>query len=426
VPEQEAPINYPDLLGGITAGPRLNLDVIQCAVAVRPPQIPAGQFLEIVLLLQNASDIDVDVVVTTELPEQDQNKAKGRFTPKSPRLRVGLRPAEVGYMILPVGTSPLTQPAPDYLAGLNLAIKHVGKKPQRVRALNGGGPFVLQELPKEAQQPMQALQTLRFVADPGKKKNHVQTTFAVLPPALASLKALKELKAEWISLWTMRDYLDQYTIAQRVWDVSQAVVGQLKRDAVFLPLLKTTQERFQACEYALLPPEAIFVTKLLTLMLEMGVNSPTPADPRPAWPRWFVRLCRLLFHEPGLATQTGPLVSRQLYIDLVHDAVLHGFTMVSTVTDEKFGTAEESARYADDLVDALANQKPLDVAHAYLPLVMGGLIANARVTMPREQVRETVFILSKALQKRRPEKTQDNAFVFDLTVKLIERALDAT
>jgi hypothetical protein len=426
VPEQEAPINYPDLLGGITGGPRLNLDVIQCAVAARPAQVPAGQFLEIVLLLQNASDIDVDVVVTTALPDEDKGKARGRFTPKSPRLRVGLRPAEMGFMTLPVGTSPLTQPAPDYLAGLTLEIKHVGKKPQRVRAVNGGGPFVLQELSKEGQQHMQSLRALRFAVDPGRKKNHVQTTFAVLPPALASLKALKELKADWVSLWTMRDYLDQYTIAQRVWELSQAVTGQLKRECVFMPLLKTTQERFQACGYALLPPEAIFVTKLLTLMLEMGVNSPTPADPRPAWPRWFVKLCRLLFHEPTLATQIEPLVSRQLYADLVYDAVLHGFTMVSTVTDEKFGSAEESDHYAEDMVDALTTQKPLDFARAYLPLVMGGLIANTRVTMPREQVRETVFILSKALEKRRSEKTQDSAFIFDLTEKLIERALDVT
>jgi hypothetical protein len=425
VPEQEAPINYPDLLGGITAGPRLNLDVVQCAVAMRPPQVPAGQFLEIVLLLQNASDIDVDVVVTTVLPEEDRSKAKGRFTPKNPRLRVGLRPAEAGFMTLPVGTSPLTQPAPDYLAGLNLEIKHVGKKPQRVRAVNGGGPLVLQELPAEAQQHTQSLQALHFAVDPGKKKNHIQTTFAVVPPALASLKTFKELKADWVSLWTMRDYLDEYTIAQRVWELSQAVVGQLRREAVFMPLLKTTQARFQACGYALLPPEAIFVTKLLTLMLEMGVNSPTPGDPHPVWPRWFIRLCRLLFHEPTLATQLEPLVSRQLYADLVRDAVLHGFTMVSTVTDEKFGSVEESARYADDIVDALGNRKPLDFARAYLPLVMGGLIANTRVTMPREQVRETVFILSKALEKRRPEKTQDSAFIFDLTEKLIERALDA-
>jgi hypothetical protein len=57
---------------------------------------------------------------------------------------------------------------------------------------------------------------------------------------------------------------------------------------------------------------------------------------------------------------------------------------------------------------------------------MGGVIANARITMPREQIRDTVFMLSKALEKRRPEKNGDNAFIFDLTDQLIEQALDTT
>jgi hypothetical protein len=61
-----------------------------------------------------------------------------------------------------------------------------------------------------------------------------------------------------------------------------------------------------------------------------------------------------------------------------------------------------------------------------LPLVMGGVIANVRVTMPREQIRETVFMLSKALEKRRPEKNDANAFIFDITNHLIEQALDTT
>jgi hypothetical protein len=54
------------------------------------------------------------------------------------------------------------------------------------------------------------------------------------------------------------------------------------------------------------------------------------------------------------------------------------------------------------------------------------VIANMRVTMPREQVRETVFTLSKALERRFPEKHADNAFVFDITSRLVESALDVT
>ncbi len=295
-----------------------------------------------------------------------------------------------------------------------------------MRDPNGGGAFIFQELPEAAQTHMQALRGLRFSVEPGSKKHTIHTTFVIGPPALASLKALQEKKADWVSLWTMSDYRDDYIVAQKVWGQAQNIRRQINRETIFMPLLKATQERFQACSYPLLPPEAIYITKLLTLILEMGISEPTPDNPRPAWPHWFPKMCRLVFQEPALEAQNEPLITRLVYADLVYDAILYGFTMVSTVTNESFGSHDETSRYADDIVDALNQQNTLDFARAYLPLVAGGLIANARVTMPREQIRETVFMLSKAVDKRRVEKNPDNGFIFDITDKLIERALDTT
>lgn len=413
-------VNYPDVLGTITGGKRLNIDVIQCALAVRPAEVHAGRFFEAVLLIQNASDADVDVVITPDLPRRDAANESGRFSTKSTRIRVGVRPAEVGFVAVPVATSPKTAPGSGYHLGVELAIKRLGKRQDRIRAANGGGEFNLGDMPDEVQGHVEALRMLTFSTDAGGKKNNCQVPFVMLPPALASLKTTH---SDWVSLWTLRDYMDEYAIAQKVWDAAQSVVQNLRRETVFMPLLKATQERFEACQYKLHPPEAIYITKLLTLVLELGVAEPTAAEPRPAWPRWFVRLCRLLAQEPALATQIEPLVTRLLYADLVYDAMLYAFHMIETVAEEEFGSAEESDRYAGDLTTALMQQQYLDFARAYFPLVLGGLIANTRVTMPREQVRETVFILSKALDKRQPEKTKDNTFIFALAKKLIERAM---
>ncbi len=93
--------NYPDILGAITNGARFNLDVVQFALAARPPQVAAGQTCELILLAQNASDADVDVMLQVELPERDQAKQKNTFTAASAKLRIGLRPAEVGFVSLP-------------------------------------------------------------------------------------------------------------------------------------------------------------------------------------------------------------------------------------------------------------------------------------------------------------------------------------
>lgn len=421
MPEQEQ-ANYPDLLGSVTGGPRLNIDVIQCALAIRPAAVPAGRFFELIFLLQNAADIDVDVTVEAVLPQRDTEGKGGRFNAKTSRLLVGLRPAEVGFVSLPVHTSPKTAPGEGYAVGLNVGIKRMEKKPRRIRQETGGGTFIVESLPPQPQGHLEALRMLKFSVDGGGKRRYIGTTFDMLPPAVSGLK---ELKADWISLWTLRDHIDDYVIAQRVWGTAQSLVQQLKRENVFMPLLKATQERFQACGYALLPPEAIFITKVLTLILEQGAAEPTPENPRPAWPRWFPQMCRLLLQQPALATQIEPLVARLLYSPLMFDAIMHAFSMVSTVTNEEFGTPEECTVYADDIVGALNTTQPLDFARVYLPLVLGGVIANARVTMPREQVRDTVFILSRAVERRRSEKTPDNTFIFELTDRLIDRAMDA-
>ena len=92
------------------------------------------------------------------------------------------------------------------------------------------------------------------------------------------------------------------------------------------------------------------------------------------------------------------------------------------MTNEHFGTPEEAAAYADGVVAALVDETSLGFEQVYFPLVLGGLIANTRITMPREQTRETVFVLSKALDNRRGERREDNNFVFDIADSSSRRA----
>lgn len=414
-------LNYPDLLGAVTGGTRLNLDVVQCALAVRPAQVPAGAFFEMVLLVQNASDGDVDVVAEPVLPERDAARQKSRFLTRNDRLRIGLRPAEVGYLTLPVSTSAKTAPASSYEVGLKVTIKRIGKHHARVRLPDGGGVFLMEELSRDVQAQLGALRGLAFSAEAPGRKNFVQARLEILPPALSTLK---ELKPNWISLWTVQDYLDDATIAARVASEVAAVEPHLTRDVLFMPLLKATQSRFQAAGYPLHPPEAILIAKLLTLLLEQGAAGSMPGPGQPALPRWYSRMCHLLLQEPGLAAQPEGLITQLVYPALVHDAVHQGFAMVATVTGESFGTPAELAAYADMVSGAVAEGQPLDLAHVYLPLVLGGLIINARLTLPREQIRETVSVLVRALDLRRAERSPENVFVFDLADRLIERALE--
>lgn len=420
--QQEA--NYPDVLGAITRGARVNLDVVQAAMAMHPAKVLRGEIVEVVLLLQNASDSDVDVTIKLEIPQRDQAKQKDQFTVKSDRVVVGLNPAQVGFVLMPVFVAPTTQPGTGYELSVTLDVKCLAKKPQRVRLPEGGGKVSPQYMEQDALEQVKKLQALSFGTDTGGRKNRLQTTFAVLPQSEHHVPLGSSQASGWVSLWTMGNFVDDVVIVNKVWDTAQSAIGLMKRDILFMPLLKTTQERFQACGYPLLPPEVIFITKVLMLVLETDVTPPSAAHPRPSWPRWFTQLCRVLIREPALATQVEPVVTRLLYTHLVFDTVMYGFASVSHATKENFGDAQETMHYAETLVEALENQGAIDVVRVYLPLIMAGVIAGARVTMPREQLRETVFTLSKALEKRQHERTADNAFVFDITRQLIDRAMD--
>ncbi len=412
--------NYPDILGSITGGARFNIDCVQCALSSRPDNIPAGQTFEAIMLIQNMVDSDVDVRVEVEIPKKDANNKKGMFFNKSSRLLVGLQPAEVGYVTMPISSSPNTAVADNYVITMKIQVKQLNKNATHVRLPRGGGVFARATLSEKTQSDMEKLQELTFSIDTGGKRNQLQDTFETLPRGIASLR---ELKPGWVSLWTMRDYLDERLIIQRVKNELDQVLLHLKRDVVFKPLLQAVQEHFKQSNYPLHIVEAIIITKLLTLVVEQTAEQ-APISPPSEIHSWYTQMARLLFQEKRFAQQPVYLVAKHLFPTIVHDAVLHGFTMVKTVLNEDFGNTEEIEGYAESIVSAIISGEPLNFARTYLPLIAGGVIINNRVTMPREPVQETLHNLSKAMKQRDGERTPDNQFVFGMVDTLIERGIE--
>lgn len=412
--------NYPDILGAITGGSRFNIDCIQCALSSRPDSIPAGQAFEAVMIIQNTVDSDVDVRVEVEIPQRDANKKKGVFYNKSSRLLVGLQPAEVGYVTMPISSSPNAAVADGYVVTMKLQVKQLNKNAVKVRSPRGGGVFARATLSEQTQNEMQKLQGLTFSIDTGGKRNQLQDTFEILPRGIASLR---ELKPGWVSLWTMRDYLDESLIVKRVQNELAEILPHLRREVVFKPLLQAVQEHFKQCLYPLHITEAIVITKLLTLVVEQTAEQAPVSAPSEIH-SWYTQMARLLFQEKRFAQQPVYLVSKHLFTSILHDAILHGFTMVKTVLGEDFGDKDEIEAYAESVVSALISQEPLNFARTYLPLMAGGVIVNNRVTMPREPVQETLHSLSKAMKQREAERTKDNQFIFGMVENLIERGIE--
>jgi hypothetical protein len=431
-------VSLPDVLGYIAGGEITTVGEVQCALAVNPREVPAGLNFEALLLLQSMYEAPVDVLVKLLLPAKDAGGERGKIFTKTDRLLVGLEPAEVGVVVLPISTSPLTTQAVEYAVGVELKVKRQGRGHQ-VREPNAMARFDPHDagLSDEIQARLDELHGLQFSGHQYKRER-LLARFDIIEPTGPSLGL--DLAPSWQSLWTMRDHIDENIIKEKAGELAQGMLPSLRRDRVFKPIMQAVQSRFENAGYPLHTGEALYITKLMTLVLEMG-ESMGPDLPTS---RWYVRLCRLLYADERAASYPEQLVVKPLWRDLVYDATVLGFQMITTITRRNVGSLVEAATgqklekmsseavldmYAQELADRLSQDEPadeavLDFSVAYVPLVLGGLVANTRVTMPGESVLDSVHLLNKARDDRRGEMRDGNAAIFDISERLIDRALD--
>ena len=306
---------------------------------------------------------------------------------------------------------------------MELSVKRMdNRKPTRVRELEGGGFFVEAELSDTVQESLWNLQQMVFDTD-RVGRNGIGVTFSIKP---ATLGEVSDFNPGWTSLWTMRDHVDEHVLMDRVRDKLELVLPRVNRDTLFFPLLDHVQTAFREVgRYPLKAGEAVFIAKALVLALEQGVPDLDNSAPEDVRPDWFLRLCRILFDRPDAAKNTPYLFTEPIFDDLLRDAMRLSLTMIHTVTGEGFEEDAEREDYIETIMTLLGGGG-LDFSRVYLPLVLGGLIANTRVVMPREVPRETIWLLEKARDERLDEKDSDSAPVFDLTGQLLDRALNQT
>jgi len=188
---------YPDILGFLTGGPRCNVSVVQFALATRPRVVRAGRPFEAILLIQNASDVDVDVTGILQLPKKDAKGQPDCFKAKAQKLVVGLRPAEAGYLKLPILCNRTTTIHEGYQLGVDVKVKPLAK-PQRIRPAEGNGTIA--EFTDEATHEINELRQLVFSADKSFGLGNVlQTSFSVMG---GKIGRLADLSPGWVSLWT--------------------------------------------------------------------------------------------------------------------------------------------------------------------------------------------------------------------------------
>lgn len=439
-------VNYPDILGQVTQAERLNIGMVQAALALRPKQVRAGRPFEVLMLIQNAADCPIDLTVVLHLPDQDAKKQKNKFIAKVNRLVVGVQPAEVGYVVLPVTTLPDTASAPGYKIAVELSAKQQGevRKVGRVRLPNGGG--AVGNLRPELVEQLESLKDLSFTSEKrGMLRSAIELTFNLLPGKLGSLA---DLKPGWVSLWTLQDLQAEPTnLLARYAEDLKTFLHNIDPVQTYKALHDRTLKRFEEAGYPLKLIEANLITRLMTLVLEYASTNPNGPDKSQypvapefevnkileddiiksdqTLPNWVNPILRAIGQDKRAVQFPGRAVAYFAYDDLLRDAVLYGLQRVEAVTGESLGETEEKIAHSQQVIDGLNRKSsvPLDFSLVYLPLVMAGALTYEHVTIPKEDEQAIRDGLANILLERKPEMDEDNAPIFALAKTAIDTAL---
>jgi hypothetical protein len=431
-------IAFPDILSALTRGTLVHIGMAQFALAVRPQPVLASHPFDVILLIQNASDQKTEISAHLHLPDQDAKRQKARFLTPNMRHVVELKPCEAGCIQIQANTLADTAPGDQYKLSVDIAVRS-GDKPNRIHRLDGGASVKASTFNDDARAHALELRRLAYSAQKHPLRSTLETTFSVAsaPPAPP-----KQLKAAWVSLWTLADADERLLVAHYSDLLSIQTFPQLKRRAIFGELKAATQARFSEAGFPLQDTESALIAKLMTLIIEYatpkenvhgyqaaGIYAIAPLlarikqDPHTpvTLPNWFSAFLHLIARDERAASYIAKLAGRQLYYPLLRDAVTYGFALVQQTTGESLGSPVEIAENAHTLVEMLEAGRGLNFQRVYLPLIMAGVLVNDKLLMPGEQQDELVGDLVEVLTDRQDTFTPDDQDVLELTQQTIHR-----
>lgn len=434
--------NFPDVLGAITGGDRVNINVVQVALAIRPRVIRAGKPFETVLLVQNASDVAVDFVARVRLPEKDADGKKGRFVIKVDKLVVGLEPAQVGYVILPISTLPDTAVSPDYTVSMDVQVKQAdsSEKARRIRNTEGGGYINKEHLSEGVPEVIEELSRLNWTAkkSSGFRSTGLEITFGLMS---GTLGAITDLKPGWESLWTMADLVnDALMIEKHGDDIVEHVLPKLVPDRIYPVIQEKTAENFEKAGFRLTQWENVVVSKMLTLVLSYAAPSQLQQIAAGHYnfkdvmtekkdldavvlPHWVSKFMNVLNKEQRALDQPVRAIAHFCFEELVQDAMQHAFERIETAIGDDLGTLKERNDYIEQFLVEFRNGH-LNFTSVYLPLIIGGITAVDTVVLPDDNMEDAVYELRSMVDMRRLKyETNETLGVFEMTDRLMEKVL---
>jgi hypothetical protein len=362
------PPDLPDVLGMITNGERLNISLLQCAYALHPRTTVLGQPLEALVLVQSAANKPIQVNFTIRLPKRDAaGNRLNLWTPKD-NIQIVLQPAETGLLHIPIVSRQPTQPSDN----IPIVIKAEVKLPRnvgQVRPPSGGRPASILNM-----SPFR-LSILREVGFRIRQQEEatLSDSFNIVPGTISTAQPANAPRYE--TLWTAKDLDAEKAHYAELEQYAHRFAGTITRNLVLEPLQTLLEQRFAAGGLPLAEAESLFAAKTLTYAMEDGLDQEAGFSLYES--RWFQQLVGMMA-EPEATNDIEVLLTR-LFPAILYDGVMLGLSLVARISEESLGTRDEHINYANEVINALEGRTAIDLGHAYLPLILAGLLLTYTV-----------------------------------------------
>lgn len=442
-------LNYPDLLGILTQNQRFAVgDHLQAALTVHPSVPRAGHPFVAILLLQNMTDVALDVAATFRLPDGEGNKRY--FSSILDRAVVTLKPAEVGYIRYTINMRPDTPLLKSHKISVKIVTRLVDfqAKPSLVRAAEGGGQLPPDGLSQKRIRELNALRKLEFsTSNKGGflRSNTIDKTFNI-EAGVANITT--DTKPFWKSLWTLSDLTKAAELGllrKYAEDIKTNVTKKITRVALFEPLMEKVNKIFDGSGFELTEFEKLMVIRAVMAVLQY--MAPDASDkfhsdslPMPNYsvmdiinredfmdgefnvelPNWLTRLLMTAENEKKALLYANRAIVHYCFDDLVRDAVVLSFAVIEQALQEDLGSHEDVIEYGEYLILALNGDGVMDYSLAYMPLIIGGVLMCDWVLLQKENIRHLMDDLPMLLDERKGKVDEDHMPMYEMAERAVK------
>lgn len=407
---------YPDVVGAITGGPRVNMEDLECALGVFPRRAYINQPFEVVVVLQSMIDVPAHVKVGVRVPTKDRDGEVAIIDLSQSTVNVTLEPGEVGVLSIPIIARPPTKPGKDY--PIRIAIRYrADENRQRIRPPGGGVPPSVLSV---SHYKLQALQEIEYVSHKWNESTEILSVYFDLVPKNMP-NTPQDLKSHYEPLWTHQAMREEVKLARTYYDEAMEIAKSAADGSAYLWMLEAVEERFAKRGMPLHPGESKAIAKIMTYTVDEALTR--EPDIVLEETRWFKGLCAVLARDPNLLRENrNELISEHVFEGVMYEATLLAFRILRSRVKENLGTRDEQFAYADRLLTWFAGHGEADLSYVYLPLVLCGVVVARWVrTKVTENPWDIVDELIEAYHGRARLITGATDIVFDMLDDILEQ-----